>query len=310
LHLSCPCSSRDRLFDLIVRGFSIEAVSLLTSFIEAVWDKEFDSVAKPLELTFSELDLDQQMSDPPNTQQAVQPKPYTPQDADELARTAGLLIESVRDEESPKFQNSQFMGLMKQLRDREVIVEGDKMVESGLGISGARWANDFQADIKGKGRAVDIPTQEMNTNLSAEQLDTRRAFRSFTRSFSPTRTEVRPLAANRRVEDTVVNQQEDPNDAYFRQENTEYAQYWNANHAEPAEHATAAIREAADWDRMQQQWELFEATATGIKPVDNYQFQENNPYVLGDRSRTQQHMMHLSGSQSIYEVCLLRRFCF
>lgn len=49
-------------------------------------------------------------------------------DPDALARTAGQLLDSVKDNRSDKFQNSQFLELMRQLRDREVKVEGDKIV--------------------------------------------------------------------------------------------------------------------------------------------------------------------------------------
>lgn len=50
-------------------------------------------------------------------------------DDDEMAETAGRLLERVADNTSEKFQNSQFLELMRRLRDREVRVEGDKMVE-------------------------------------------------------------------------------------------------------------------------------------------------------------------------------------
>jgi hypothetical protein len=49
-------------------------------------------------------------------------------DPDALARTAGQLLDSVKDNQSDKFQKSQFLELMRQLRDREVRVEGDKIV--------------------------------------------------------------------------------------------------------------------------------------------------------------------------------------
>jgi hypothetical protein len=48
---------------------------------------------------------------------------------DELAATAGTLLERVADNTSEKFQNSQFLGLMRRLRDREVRVEDNKIVE-------------------------------------------------------------------------------------------------------------------------------------------------------------------------------------
>ena len=50
-------------------------------------------------------------------------------DPEELARTAGQLLDSVKYEQNQKFQDSNFLALMRRLRDREVRVEGDKMVD-------------------------------------------------------------------------------------------------------------------------------------------------------------------------------------
>ncbi|KJF61621.1 peroxin 20 [Coccidioides immitis RS] len=47
-------------------------------------------------------------------------------EAEELARTAGQLLESVSHDKSQKFKESNFLALMRQLRDREVTVEGDE----------------------------------------------------------------------------------------------------------------------------------------------------------------------------------------
>ena len=49
---------------------------------------------------------------------------------DALAATAHELLEKVEHNQTDKFRNSQFLGLMRKLRDREVKVEGDKMVET------------------------------------------------------------------------------------------------------------------------------------------------------------------------------------
>ncbi|KAM0722876.1 hypothetical protein Q7P37_001074 [Cladosporium fusiforme] len=54
----------------------------------------------------------------------------TRNDDDALAATAQELLEKVENNQSEKFRNSQFLGLMRKLRDREVKVEGDKMVET------------------------------------------------------------------------------------------------------------------------------------------------------------------------------------
>ncbi len=53
-------------------------------------------------------------------------------EADELARTAGQLLENVRGDQSQKFRESNFLSLMRQLRDREVRVEGDKLVDVSM----------------------------------------------------------------------------------------------------------------------------------------------------------------------------------
>ncbi|KAB8228503.1 protein pex20 [Aspergillus alliaceus] len=51
-------------------------------------------------------------------------------DADELARTAGQLLESVSHDHSRKFRESNFLALMRRIRDREVHIEGDEFRES------------------------------------------------------------------------------------------------------------------------------------------------------------------------------------
>ena len=48
---------------------------------------------------------------------------------EELARTAGQLLDSLKDEQSEKFQQSNFLALMRQLRDKEVRIEGDQIVD-------------------------------------------------------------------------------------------------------------------------------------------------------------------------------------
>lgn len=50
-------------------------------------------------------------------------------DADQLAQTAGQLIDNLRHDQSDKFQQSAFLALMRRIRDREVQVEGDEFRE-------------------------------------------------------------------------------------------------------------------------------------------------------------------------------------
>lgn len=61
-------------------------------------------------------------------EQAQQQTEARSKDDEELAKTAGQLLESVADNTSDKFRESNFLSLMRQLRDYEVRVEGDKVV--------------------------------------------------------------------------------------------------------------------------------------------------------------------------------------
>ncbi|CCM00262.1 uncharacterized protein FIBRA_02292 [Fibroporia radiculosa] len=239
------------------------------------WDREFESqvaslnpgesVAQPLE----QIQQDQ-------TQSRIH-------DADELARTAGRLMETVREEPNPKFKNSQFLGLMRQLRDGEVVVEGDKMVsrESARSDSAAvGWTNDSQGttDVKGKGRA--LPTSPLS-GISNE-----------------TTASYRPQAAIPMTRDGQIFNEtnavidgftENPIDAYLRSENEDYIELQRVFHSvsEASNKGNVAVHgQDADWGRLQSDWDVYEATATGVRPLAHYRFQAHNPYVLGEASRT------------------------
>ncbi|KAF2088702.1 hypothetical protein K490DRAFT_63915 [Saccharata proteae CBS 121410] len=80
---------------------------------------------------------------PPAQEQQDPPK----HDDEDLARTAGQLLDSVSHDTSAKFQQSNFLALMRRLRDHEVRVEGDKMVETKSGMDGSEDISSVQNDL-------------------------------------------------------------------------------------------------------------------------------------------------------------------
>ncbi|KKA19991.1 hypothetical protein T310_6025, partial [Rasamsonia emersonii CBS 393.64] len=78
-------------------------------------------------------------------------------DADELAKTAGQLLDSVSHEQSQKFKNSNFLALMRRIRDREVHIEGDEFRETAQPLhpggryypEGHRPSNRAEAEMTG-----------------------------------------------------------------------------------------------------------------------------------------------------------------
>lgn len=241
-----------------------------------MWDREFKEITLAADAV-AQIKESPQIQDP---QQASQV-------ADDLARTAGLLLETVRDAQNPKFHKSEFLGLMRGLRDRDIVVEGNDMVQNTGQSSASGWASDFQADIKGKGRAVDVPL--------GGAIDTENGRKSV--SFA-TMASVR--LAEQPVQDEPVLD-EDANDAYFRQDNAEYQHYWAEANARAAQASTSQLPNA-EWDRLQADWDNFEATSTGIKPVDRYIFQQNNPYVSDKPSLTTRHHISHQGRQAFLDV--------
>ncbi|ESK96571.1 peroxisomal targeting signal 1 receptor [Moniliophthora roreri MCA 2997] len=218
------------------------------SFDYISWDKEFDS-HQLLSTTKEHLVISEPMTR----------SPERPQDADELARTAGLLLDTVREEQNPKFQSSQFMSLMTQLRDRKVVVEGNQFVEN---------TGQTSTDIKGKGKAVDAqPFIYNGTGMGSM---------SMTGTSSILRDEQSGTL------------QDDENDTYFRQENAEYTRFWNEMNSMQG---VSSRQRSQPWDALQDSWDLFEASEKGIRPVMHYKFQENNPYMRGE-ARTRHHMIH------------------
>lgn len=87
---------------------------------------------------------------------------------------------------------------------------------------------------------------------------------------------------------------------YWERENSEYAAYWGEAEATKGVSAARLIvpplqeqgLQGKEWDTLQGSWDQWEALATGVKRVYEYQFQEKNPYVVGQSSTTRQHTTH------------------
>jgi peroxin-5 len=150
---------------------------------------------------------------------------------------------------------------MKRLRDRKAIVEGNDIVAA----SPEGQMRQTHTDLKGKGKAVPFPPTTTH-DLRASQLHVPSVLR-------PSK-EATPIES------------EDANDAYFRQENEDYIDYWKAHHAP----VSPSVTSSRDWQQLHHDWETFEATTTGVKRLAEYQFQSRNPYLLGEQSHN--HVMH------------------
>lgn len=89
---------------------------------------------------------------------------HDPYETDELARTAGRLVSSVEHEGNPKFRQSNFLDLMRRIRDKQAGIQGSNIVDNA---NGAVSVDGSQSSDKGKGKARDVPLDQRA--LSAEK---------------------------------------------------------------------------------------------------------------------------------------------
>lgn len=104
-----------------------------------LWDKEFQSLETHSTVSPS-LQTEEAVSN------SIQETVRAPLDADELARTAAELLDAVKTEQNPKFKNSQFLQLMRGLKDGEIVVDGNDMVQKSEASGMSEISN------KGKGK--------------------------------------------------------------------------------------------------------------------------------------------------------------
>ncbi|PGG96191.1 hypothetical protein AJ79_09690 [Helicocarpus griseus UAMH5409] len=102
------------------------------TFDESAFEAAFAEARAEVELQEKELQSEEVAGRPENQEtvrigsDTIQHQADGANESDELARTAGQLLNSVSHDQSQKFKESNFLALMRQLRDREVTVEGDE----------------------------------------------------------------------------------------------------------------------------------------------------------------------------------------
>ncbi|KAF8608774.1 TPR-like protein [Ceratobasidium sp. AG-I] len=204
---------------------------------------------------------------------------FTAEDRSELAETARQLLNALQNETRPKFKNSQFMGLMRQLRDGEVVVQDGEMIPA----SEARPAEVLD---KGKGKAVD--GVGWASGDVAGTLHRRKSVHFDTAD---------PSSSFRVQAEALAQSEDQDQDGEFDNADVFYDIYNRTHHT-----AKLPDAQAAEWAQLQDDWDAFEATASGITEVKTrgYQFQKNNPYLEGTRT----HELHRHGAglqQSVLE---------
>ncbi|CEH18369.1 TPR repeat-containing protein [Ceraceosorus bombacis] len=227
---------------------------------------------------------------------------------DELARTAGRLVSTVDHETSDKFKGSQFLGLMRKLRDRQAGIQGNEIVDQSIDTQSAA-----QTD-KGKGREVSTGS------LGSDQTQ------AMPRNAQEAYAQAKAQLSQGKTGQLGMNSQRGAmrsNQGLAQQgDRTALDEMW----AEEDARSEAIEREArerragrgvsgaqsAEWDKLQSDWDQWMAGPTGLenaaarahvrrsKPesaasAPAYRFQADNPYV----GTTHTHASHVAAEQEL-----------
>ncbi|EJD35295.1 TPR-like protein [Auricularia subglabra TFB-10046 SS5] len=198
-------------------------------------------------------------------------------DADELSRTAGVLLDAVKTDTSEKFAQSEFLGFMRQLRDRELVVDGDRVVERAA-----------QAESAGQGATRSPPGVTLTPQSVGVGL-------------------VGIMHENRTGQPHAQHEQESQLDRELAQDNVDFMRYWADARTEtlsrPVQPSAGWVDPlTGQWDMLQREWDAFEATAAGVRPVSPaYAFQADNPYLRGESSQSLRHRHHAMHGASARE---------
>lgn len=248
---------------------------------------------------------------------------------DELARTAGELIRSVGPEANEKFANSSFMELMRKLRDHEVAVEGNKVVEQvrpsqlegRVDLADLPSSSFGAADVKGKGRAAGWgqrapqhtyrPGIDHHGDFTGSDDGVHDAYAAglaemqgmwddeyAERDAAKVRRSARAFQGDGggiMDEDDIVMAAAPtfvPGATASWEEDFDAADIVGAPYVGPAETTRnlPVTAQQQEWDKLQSDWDAFEATSTGIEPlsqVTSYPFQASNPFMTRQHARHQ-----------------------
>lgn len=206
-----------------------------------------------------------------------------------MAQTAGKLVEALSEEQNPKFKNSQFMGLMRSLADRTSVVEGNDIV---LATSLPENITATSAGVKGKGKERSDLDQTTRVYPNAANI----GGVSDSRLLSSLYTQGQASSAT--LTSDVTQDSYDEVYEYFKQENEEYIAYQQAASKVAVGNTRRIWDEGSqqfEWNKLQSEWDAWEANAVGVRKMSNYQFAAENPYLLGSSTRV--HDVHSSFDQ-------------
>ena len=227
------------------------------------------------------------------------------EDDDQLARTAARLLSTVEHDMGAKFQESQFLRLMKKLRDHEAVVDGSEIID--LAHLDERTRESAPLNYTAPPPRILHPAVQAELNEIWAEEDSQRA--------GPSRQQFvgdgGDVAARMREDDAdareferwrslgggVAGAKAGWEESVGDSDDDFVGRAWTGVHGRGVPGA-----QEAEWAQLQSDWDEFEAGAAGVRrtrisepfpfEAPAYRFHEHNPYV---HTATRHHMAHAGG---------------
>ncbi|CAG8475885.1 8713_t:CDS:2 [Ambispora gerdemannii] len=213
---------------------------------EAAFERAFDEANKELDEQ-SKFNIDEGTSWAAEFEKEQEAEMSTDESKTKLAISAGKLVETIEGETNPKFKNSVFLNFMKKLRDQELSVEGNKIVEQKTAVAMPKngWVSEFEAQQQQNlNWANEFKFQTANSNVFKEpskaisdretnlQKERKRFDEEFERQWNQNSTRQRILRSKGLIDWTSEFQQTEQNSLMsdkleMNNSNEEYERKWN-----------------------------------------------------------------------------------
>ncbi|KAI7897532.1 uncharacterized protein BX663DRAFT_444931 [Cokeromyces recurvatus] len=255
---------------------AIHSGETLTQTERDAFEKTFEEAKHATQKTMNwEQEFTTQQESWANEFEQQEEQSMTSKDENEaLAKTAALLLDSVDIESNPKFKNSQFMNLMRKLKDSEVQIEGNKMVETRTSTQlNNQNTNDWASEF----------TQHVGSTSSGNMWSTEfaaKAERSWASEFHYEQNQHQQPGDWASEFSKHQSEKEEMEKLFGRgTETDDWVQQYNKN--------IAHLKTAQDqeWEALQKDWEQFNPEqGIGYRATNSeyntYHFALNNPFLL------------------------------
>ncbi|CEI94101.1 hypothetical protein RMCBS344292_08322 [Rhizopus microsporus] len=256
--------------------------AVLSQTERAAFEKAFDEARQGAQLNWEQEFTTQESWASEFAKEEQEDKPMVAtNDNEALARTAAMLLDSVDVESNPKFKNSQFMNLMRKLRDSEVQIEGNQMVETKGKNVESSWASEFESSQR-PGHWADEFAQHAGSSRSGNMWSSEFAKKMERGWADEFQGHQQPLPGNWASEFSKQSEltTEQMNELFGKGTETEdWVEQYHRN--------ISHLKQSQDheWDAMQKDWERFKPEqGLGYRATnpqyDVYKFTVNNPYLL------------------------------